>query len=300
MTLQQFAFNKYSTIFLNSTSTPYVPSKFLFGKKGEYGVLKGERVLFSKNSEALVHNQKLRHRFVHGTSMSFDGINNLSMFGKGVTGEPIYPSFRQGYTMLTTERLADSLALEHSENFELYLAALGIKGIVDVKRNSEKPWVMIDKKRKVVFRETEFSKSGYRDLVDLVEPPPASCIEELKCILKYSILLYEGSEMKLSKSSVLFNLDESKGSSFVVLPVRHHDFLSLVSNGRDNMNYSSCSGFVCVVMNEDTQNITVTSKPTFRYLYLVISVYLTMLILIVLWVSSFFNPNLIKMRKTKD
>ncbi|EEX95054.1 hypothetical protein VIOR3934_06419 [Vibrio orientalis CIP 102891 = ATCC 33934] len=300
MLLQQFAFKKYSTNFLNSTSTSSVPNKFLFGKKGEYGVLKGDRVLFSKKSETLVHNQKLRHRFVHGTSMSLDGINNLSMFGKGVTGEPIYPSFRQGYTMLTTERLLASLELGRSDNFELYLAALGVKGIVDVKKRLSEPWVMIDKKRKVAYREIRFSRSGYQDLEGVIDRPEGSCVEDLKCILKYSILLYDGSEMKLSNSSALFNLVESKGANFVVLPIRYHDSLSLVSNGQRDMNYSSCSGFVCLVMDENTENIKVTSNLTPRYVYLIFSVYMTMLILIALWVFSLFGPILINLKLSRN
>ena len=128
MTLQQFAFNKYSTSFLNSTSTPYVPSKFLFGKKGEYGVLKGERVLFSKNSEALVHKQKGRQRGGKGTERRGEGRKKRARVGKGGTGEPRYPAGRQGETRRTTERGAEDGEGENAEKGEREGEGGGRKG----------------------------------------------------------------------------------------------------------------------------------------------------------------------------
>jgi hypothetical protein len=285
---QQLGFKKYSSGFLNSTSSSRTSSKFLLSEKEGIGLNKGERVILTKKFESILRKQKLKHRFAHATSFSLDGFNNVSMFGKGVAGEPVYPSFRQGYSSLTLEILTKTLGLASNEDVDFYLSALEIKGVIDSRKKSDPRWQLIDKKRNVVFRsiQKQYSTQERSKYFPSSDKPTAECLDALKCVLKFSIMQASNAQAKFSKKEATFALDSSIEALFTALPIRYRKNLKIVSNTSREIAFENCSGLVCLTLSKNTEIITVSSKITFLYTYLLVCIYFIMLSSMFLWFYS--------------
>lgn len=282
---QQFGFKKHPELFFNFNllDAPYKKSLLLELK--ELDIDKGDRIIMTNKFESHLRKQKLRHRYVHATSFSSGGIANVSMFGKSASGEPIYKSFRQGYSFFTLNILRAHT--NKDENIFYYLKALGIKGILDINKKDRNNWTLIDKKRNAVFRRLDDSRSYKTQTENSTLNMNKN--DNLSSVLSKSIMFFPNAKALFKQEYAIFTLNSLIESKQLSLPIRYSQNLHISSNQIKDITYSNCAGLTCLELSQGTKNIRVSSSLNTRYLYTLASIYLLMIFGSLAWMTIIFR-----------
>ncbi|GAA0247397.1 hypothetical protein GCM10009084_35830 [Marinomonas primoryensis] len=279
---QQYGFKKYTSSFLNSTSSSHHNGSSLVSGLEEYGIFSGDRIIVTSDFERSLRKQKFKHRYIHSTAFALDGIANVSMFGKGVAGEEIYKSWRQGYSLLTLEALIASLDL-NKENLDFYLKSFGIKGVLDMNKVEDTHWILVDRKRGAFLRLVD-EQTSFKE-IEIVHSYE-NCKKNLSCTLQASIMNLPNVTTEFFEEKVLFYVPSLNEVRYVALPIRYHDNLVISSNLSSDIKTTNCAGIVCVVLMKDTRKISVTSYLNYINVYTLLSTYIIIFMGCLFWIIS--------------